>query len=29
MGNDAAKMILKKENGKIKNPFNFIDRDSI
>ena len=29
MGETAARMILDKENGKVKNPFNFIDRDSI
>lgn len=29
MGAKAAKMILKKEKGKIKNPFDFIDRNSI
>jgi DNA-binding LacI/PurR family transcriptional regulator len=29
MGETAAKMILNKQIGKVKNPFNFIDRDSI
>jgi DNA-binding transcriptional regulator YhcF (GntR family) len=29
MGATAASMILNKESGKIKNPFNFIDRNSI
>src|SRR5690606_17370483 len=29
MGETAAQMILNKEKGKVKNPFNFIDRDSI
>ena len=29
MGDTAAKMILNKERGKFKVPFNFIDRDSI
>lgn len=29
MGTKAARMILKKEQGKIKNPFDFIDRNSI
>lgn len=29
MGQTAAKMILKNGKGKIKNPFNFIDRNSI
>ncbi|RAJ15951.1 GntR family transcriptional regulator [Arenibacter echinorum] len=29
MGETASRMILNKENGKIKNPFNFIDRNSI
>ncbi|MFV8374564.1 GntR family transcriptional regulator [Flavobacterium sp. LB1P62] len=29
MGETAARMILNKEIGKVKNPFNFIDRDSI
>ncbi|WP_199270222.1 GntR family transcriptional regulator [Algibacter sp. L3A6] len=29
MGETAAKMILNKERGKFKVPFNFIDRDSI
>ncbi|MGB5820307.1 MAG: GntR family transcriptional regulator [Saonia sp.] len=29
MGETAANMILNKEKGKIKNPFNFIDRSSI
>lgn len=29
MGEMAARMILDKEKGKVKNPFNFIDRDSI
>ncbi|WP_411029969.1 GntR family transcriptional regulator [Spongiimicrobium sp. 3-5] len=29
MGETAARMILDKEKGKVKNPFNFIDRDSI
>lgn len=29
MGETAAMMILNQEKGKIKNPFNFIDRDSI
>ncbi|MDO6604409.1 GntR family transcriptional regulator [Arenibacter palladensis] len=29
MGETASRMILNKEKGKIKNPFNFIDRNSI
>lgn len=29
MGETAARMILNKEIGKVKNPFNFIDRNSI
>ncbi|HCN25310.1 MAG TPA: hypothetical protein DIS65_08115 [Candidatus Marinimicrobia bacterium] len=29
MGQTAAQMILNKEKGKVKNPFNFIDRESI
>ncbi|MGB0367023.1 GntR family transcriptional regulator [Winogradskyella sp.] len=29
MGETAAKMILNNEKGHIKNPFNFIDRDSL
>lgn len=29
MGETAARMILNKEIGKIKNPFNFIDRNSL
>ncbi len=29
MGETAAKMILNKEKGKVKNPFNFIDRNSV
>ncbi|MFV5690061.1 GntR family transcriptional regulator [Flavobacterium sp. ZT3R25] len=29
MGETAARMILNKEIGKVKNPFNFIDRDSV
>ncbi len=29
MGETAAQMILNKQKGKVKNPFNFIDRDSI
>ncbi|MEP5428182.1 MAG: transcriptional regulator, partial [Flavobacteriaceae bacterium] len=29
MGETAARMILNKEKGKIKNPFHFIDRKSI
>ncbi|MEG3658420.1 GntR family transcriptional regulator [Arenibacter palladensis] len=29
MGETASKMILNKEKGKVKNPFNFIDRNSI
>ncbi|WP_034256545.1 GntR family transcriptional regulator [Arenibacter latericius] len=29
MGESAARMILNKEKGKIKNPFNFIDRNSL
>ncbi len=29
MGETTARMILDKEKGKVKNPFNFIDRDSI
>ncbi|MEH6406381.1 MAG: GntR family transcriptional regulator [Leeuwenhoekiella sp.] len=29
MGETAALMILNKEKGKIKNPFNFIDRESL
>jgi DNA-binding transcriptional regulator YhcF (GntR family) len=29
MGETAARMILNKETGKVKNPFNFIDRGSI
>jgi DNA-binding transcriptional regulator YhcF (GntR family) len=29
MGETAARMILDKEKGGVKNPFNFIDRDSI
>lgn len=29
MGQTAARMILNKEKGEVKNPFNFIDRDSI
>lgn len=29
MGETAARMILDKEKGEVKNPFNFIDRDSI
>jgi DNA-binding transcriptional regulator YhcF (GntR family) len=29
MGETAARMILNKEKGKYKNPFNFIDRNSI
>lgn len=29
MGETASRMILNKEKGKIKNPFNFIDRQSI
>ncbi len=29
MGETASRMILNKEKGKIKNPFNFIDRHSI
>lgn len=29
MGETAANMILNKEKGEVKNPFNFIDRDSI
>jgi len=29
MGETAARMILDKQKGKVKNPFNFIDRNSI
>ncbi len=29
MGETAARMILDKKKGKVKNPFNFIDRDSL
>ena len=29
MGETAARMIMDKEKGKVKNPFNFIDRNSI
>ena len=29
MGETASRMILNKEKGKIKNPFNFIDRNSL
>ena len=29
MGETAARMILDKTKGKVKNPFNFIDRDSL
>ena len=29
MGETAARMILNKEKGRIKNPFNFIDRESL
>lgn len=29
MGETAAKMILNKQTGKVKTPFNFIDRDSL
>ncbi len=29
MGETAARMIMEKEDGKVKNPFNFIDRNSI
>lgn len=29
MGETAARMIMEKEEGKVKNPFNFIDRNSI
>lgn len=29
MGETASRMILNKEKGKVKNPFNFIDRNSI
>jgi len=29
MGETAAQMIIKKKKGKVKNPFNFIDRNSI
>uniref|UniRef100_UPI0035940284 substrate-binding domain-containing protein n=1 Tax=Pricia sp. TaxID=2268138 RepID=UPI0035940284 len=29
MGETAARMILDKSKGKVKNPFNFIDRDSL
>ena len=29
MGETAAQMILNKEKGKVKNPFNFIDRNSL
>jgi DNA-binding LacI/PurR family transcriptional regulator len=29
MGETAAQMILSKQKGKIKNPFNFIDRLSL
>lgn len=29
MGETAARMILNREKGKIKNPFNFIDRESL
>ncbi|MCK5440562.1 MAG: GntR family transcriptional regulator [Maribacter sp.] len=29
MGETAAQMILNREKGKIKNPFNFIDRESL
>jgi DNA-binding LacI/PurR family transcriptional regulator len=29
MGESASRMILNKEKGKIKVPFNFIDRNSI
>lgn len=29
MGETIAKIVLNKEKGKIKNPFNFIDRDSV
>ena len=29
MGETAANMILNKQKGKVKMPFNFIDRDSL
>jgi hypothetical protein len=29
MGETVAKMILNKEKGSVKNPFNFIDRESL
>jgi len=29
MGETTAKMILNKETGKVKVPFNFIDRESL